>query len=85
VQVAIAIAIAAAGPEAWGLLGHTAATLLELADQAHTASEVADLLKEGAQAGAVMDEINSGLGNLEGARAYAEENNLQIALGSFQL
>jgi len=76
VQVAIAIAIAAAGPEAWGLLGHTAATLLELADQAHTASEVADLLKEGAQAGAVMDQINSGMGNLEGARAYAEENNL---------
>jgi len=76
VQVAIAIGIAAAGPEAWGLFGHTVAALAELADQAHTANEVSNLLKDGAKEGAMMDEIASGLGNLEGARAYAEENNL---------
>jgi hypothetical protein len=76
VQVVIAIGIAAAGPEAWGLFGHTIAALAELADQAHTAIEVTKLLKEGAEAGAVMDEINSGMGNTEAARAYAEENNL---------
>lgn len=76
VQVLIAIAIGAAGPEGYGLFGHTVEVLVELLDHLYTSSEVGDLLKEGAQAGAVMDQINAGLGNIEGARAYAEENNL---------
>ena len=76
VQVLIAIAIGAAGPEGYGLFGHTLTVLAELADHAYTSYEVGNLLKEGAEAGAVMDEINAGLGNIEGARAYAEENNL---------
>jgi cell division FtsZ-interacting protein ZapD len=76
VQVLIAIAIGAAGPEGYGLLGHTVEVLAELADHAYTSYEVGNLLKEGVEAAAVMDEINAGLGNIEGARAYAEENNL---------
>ncbi len=76
IQIALTIAIAAAGPEGWGLLGHTLEVMAEVVEKAHTAYEVYDLIHEGQEAAAVMDELTSGMGSLDAARAYAEENNL---------
>jgi hypothetical protein len=76
VQALVAILIGFAGPEGLGLLGHTLTVLAELADHAYTSYEVGNLLKEGADAAAVMDAINAGMGNTADARAYAEENHL---------
>lgn len=76
IQLALTIAILAAGPEGWGLLGHTVAGVAEGVEQMHTLKEVYDLLREGQKAASVMDGLSSQSGNLEEARAFAEENDL---------
>lgn len=76
VQIALTIAIAAAGPEGYGLLGHTVETVAEVIEKIQTGTEIYDLLREGQEAAGVMDDLVSEMGDLEAAQAYADENDL---------
>ena len=81
IEVALSIALGAIGPEGWGALAHTTEQIAEIAEKAHTAYEVYDLLREGGEASAVMDQLTRSMGSLEDARKYAEENDLpQLSL-----
>jgi hypothetical protein len=76
VQVPLSIAIFAAGPEGWGLLGHELTTLIELLEKAHTALEIYDLVREGGEAQDILDELTSDLGSLDATRTFADEHDL---------
>jgi Tfp pilus assembly protein PilN len=80
-QVTFSIALIVAGPEGWALLPHTLASVLEMSHLAYAAYEDYQLYSEGSDALAMMDQLTSELGNLDAARAFAEEQGLpQVTL-----
>ena len=76
IQVALSIALAAAGPEGWALLGETLAAVFEAAEKIHTAYEVAQLVNEAGEASIAMDDLAAGNSNHEELSQFAKDNNL---------
>lgn len=75
-EAAIAIALALAGPEGWALLPHSVMGVLEVAEKAHTAKEIYDLMKEASEMGNAIGDLDSEGGDQADLRTYAEENGL---------
>jgi hypothetical protein len=76
VQAVLTLLLGAIGPEGWPLVGHTAEAVLEVAEKAHTAVEMFDLLRESAEAASMMDDLAGQQGSLEEAQAFADKYDL---------
>ncbi|HEY5034661.1 MAG TPA: hypothetical protein VIJ30_06025 [Candidatus Dormibacteraeota bacterium] len=75
-QVFLTIAIAAAGPEGYGALGHTIEGLFTAAEKAYTFKEMVTMLKEASEASSAMDKLTTELGNADELSTFASDNGL---------